>query len=200
MGSSGLTFARLKPYFYIVGVGVALLLLWNEVNRNWFDLQALRWHVKHGSKVRCCGIEMDVPLKYSQDDVGWGISLANMPGHFRSFYFHSPFSLISVNPRQHAQRSYTESEKQEGMDRLIALQERYGFKFVTSSAIEVAGTHLQCYEFSCPSPLGPKYDQILGPQLKVTCLGDEFNVSFLGGSALRDEFYSMVKTARATPN
>ena len=112
-GIMAVNVARVKPYFYVFAFLVFLGLLRDLVNANRSDLEALRWHLKNGSQAQCCGIEIKVPLKYARGD-GPGISLTNLPGRFRRTYFHSPFSMVSVNSIHRVESSDEEHQMELG--------------------------------------------------------------------------------------
>ena len=194
-----LNVARLKPYFYVFGVLLSLLVLMDQVNANRVDLQVLHWHLKNGFKARCCGIEIKIPLKYTGDD-GPGISLTNLPGRFRRTYFHSSFSMVSVNSIHRVKGSDDEHQVELGKGKMLAMKERGGFKLVNTNTLNVAGRHLQCYEFNKENPLGPNYHELIGSVYDIWCFGEGLGISFFGDRTLRDEFYSMIKTAKATSN
>ena len=191
-----ITFARVKPYLYILGTVVLLMIVLEQWSANQYDLQALKWHLRHGSEVRCCGIELRVPLKYAQADSP-GIILRNWPGSVRRTLFHSPPAVISVDPHIAPKGEYTEVEKQQLGDRIVALQEHHCYKLLTSTQLEMAGRTLSCYEFGCQPQVSRKNHEAYEPPLRVSCWGNDFAVSFDGDKTLRGEFYTMMKEAKA---
>jgi len=187
---------RLRPYLYVLGTLFSLAVLVDQWNANWSDIRALRWHLKHGFTARCCGMEIRVPLKYWRDDDAWGFYLSNMPGRWRQRYLHASLSMISLAPAHHAVSIYDEHQVEQAKQRLISFWEDKGCKHAADRTIEVAGRRLECSEFSCPSLAGSDHQNILGPSSQVVCSGDGLFASFFGGDKLRDDFYSIMKTAK----
>jgi hypothetical protein len=152
--------------------------------------------LKHGFKARCCGIEIEVPLKYYRDDYAWGFYLSSMPGRWRQQYFHAALSMITLAPSRRVESSDDESKTEQAKQKLISFWEDRGCKHRADRAIEVTSKRLECYEFTCVNLAGFDHQNILGPSSQVWCSGNGLFASFFGGDKLRDDFYSIMKTAK----
>lgn len=189
-------FKRVKPYLYIVGTLICLGSAWNEANLNHYDLLALRWHLRHGFTTSCCGLQIEVPLKYRPDDNGqWGLSLSNMPGRFRRTHFGSAFSMISITPVRQTE-TWDQSEFEKGMSRIVSFKGEHGCSETGTLTIPAAATGFQCYEFECSSIIGIAHQNLFG-RSEALCYGDRLRASFFGADKKeRADFYAILKTVR----
>ncbi len=171
---------------------IALLLLLLTIRLADLDFPetvALSWHLRHGFKAQCCGVQFDVPLRYSVLEEPRSLSLFGGVGYARSKLFHSPISTISVDAQG---GDYDQSHTNEGRERLIAAYERDGNKLVGSKTIQVAGKPFDCSE------LHSAHSDVFGPQNTVFCSGKGTLILFSGSPALLNEFYSILQGAKAT--
>jgi len=188
---------RLRPYLYILGTLVFLGLCVDQYNANRFDLQALRWHLQHGFKTGCCGIEVEVPLKYRRDYYSlWGIYLSNMPGRWRKTYLNAADSMVSIMPSRRPPGPDDDLQVEKAKQRFISFGEDRGCKHTADRIIELATRRMECYEFSCVSLFGFNHQNFPGPRSPVWCFGNGWAATFDGSERLRGEFYSMMKTAK----
>jgi hypothetical protein len=187
---------RLKLYVYILGTVICCGITWLEVIANGSDLLALHWHLKHGFKTSCCGLQIEVPLKYRPDEGGqWGIFLSDMPGRFRSMYFGASLSMISIIPTRRTE-TLEQGQVEKDIWRHVSFQKDQGCTQGGVNTIQTAGTHVQCYDFECPSILGFEHRNLFA-RAEAECFGDGFRASFVGGSKeQRAEFYGVLKTLK----
>ena len=150
---------------------------------------ALWWHLRHGFKAQCCGVQIRVPLRYSVIEEPRSLSLFGGVGYARYKLFHSPTSSINVDAQD---GDYDQSHTNEGRDRIIAAYERAGNRLLGSKTIQVAGKHFECSE------LYIDHFDVFGPQNTVFCSGKGMLILFAGSPALLNEFYSIVQGAKAT--
>lgn len=190
-----LTFRISKRCRCTIVVSLALFLLVELVDRDLPETDALWWHLRHGFKARCCGIEVRVPLMYSVEvypsEYPRSVTLVNTPGYFRWRWFHSPHGIISLSETM---GHYNSEQLRQGRDLIVTLWGRSGYRLVRTRQIRVAGQPLECSE------LFKEHLDIFGPEYQVWCLGDGPRVSFEGSPALLDHFYSIVKGTRLTPH
>jgi len=159
------------------------------VQLNTPEAAALLWHLRHGSRTQCCGVQSHVPLRYFVLDNPRSLSLLGTPSYIRWKLFHSPISTISL----YAQAgNYDEAQVRQGRKRLIASCEHLGNRLVGSKIIQVAGKPLECSE------LYIDHFGVFGSHNTVFGMGNGLSVLFEGSPALLNEFYSMAQGAHAT--
>jgi hypothetical protein len=187
---------RAKPYLYILGALICLGSAWNEVYLNRSDLLALQWHLGHGFRTSCCGLQTEVPLKYRPDDNGqWGIYLSNMPGRFRSTYLGSGFSMVSIFPVRRTGTS-AQDHLEEGIGRIVSFKGKHGCSQTGVLSIPAAATEFKCYEFECSSIIGIAHQNLFG-RFEALCFGDQLRASFFGADKEeKADFYAVLKTLR----
>jgi hypothetical protein len=187
-----LTFKVSTRCKYAIVVLLALLLLVELVDRNLPETMAFWWHLRHGFKVQCCGIQVRVPLMYFADvyppEYPRSVSLVSMPGYLRWRWFHSPHATISLFE---AKSHYNAEQLQQGKELIITSWSRGGYRLVQTRQIEVAGQPLECSE------LFTEHLDVLGANYVVWCMGNGPSVSFEGSPALLNDFYSIVEGARS---
>jgi hypothetical protein len=178
-----------KTRKYALVASFSLVLLAELADLNLPETMALSWHLRHGFKAQCCGVQFDVPLRYSVLEEPRSLSLFGGVGHVRFKLFHSPISTISVDAQDD---DYDQSHTNEGRKRLIAAYERAGNRLVGSKTIQVAGKPFECSE------LYIDHSDVFGPQNTVFCSGKGTLILFSGSPALLNEFYSILQGAKAT--
>ncbi len=171
----------------MLSVALLLLLAVEAADRNIGDMAALEWHLTHGFRAGCCGLEISVPLKYSVSEDRRSVALFDAPGFFRGRLFHLPHSMIII---QSSSGRYDQETTRQARERLLDLYGRQGYRLMSTPAIEVAGKTLECSE------LYAERDLNFGPYYQVWCWGDGPAVSFEGQPTLLAEFYSIVRAAR----
>lgn len=187
---------RLKPYLYILGALICVGATWSEVIANGSDVLALGWHLRHGFKTSCCGMQISVPLTYRPNEDGeWGIFLSDMPGRFRSMYFGSALSMISIVPTRGSE-TLQQGQLEKGMRQTVSILKPQGCTQGGVNTIQAAGTQVQCYDFECPSVLGFDHRNLFA-RSEAECFGDGIRASFAGGNKeQRTEFYAILKTLK----
>jgi hypothetical protein len=156
------------------------------------ETMALAWHVRHGSKVRCCGFEVRVPMRYFVNEDHFSVSLFSTPGYVRAKFFHSPYAmmLLSEFPRAHTDQD--DENLEIGMVRATAMYESSGYKLVQRRPVKIADKQLECWEFYT------QHFEHFGPQFEVLCHGhgNDVAANFTGSPSMLIEFYSTLESAR----
>lgn len=172
--------------YWLVGLLVLFLVI-TFVQFDMGETQALEWHLRHGFKDRCCGVEVRVPLKYTGGDgLPWSLALNTSPGYLRSRLWHAPHGMILImrNPRPFDAEQVRKSADW--------LSRRY--RLIGTKTIHVAGISLNCSEFDVGN-LGA-----FGPEDQVMChsVGQTTSAAFYGSPALLSEFYAILEGATPT--
>ena len=188
-----MTFKVSTRWKYAMLVLLALLLSVELEGRLLPETTALWWHLRHGFKARCCGVEVRVPLMYSAvvypPEYPRSVTLVNTPGYFRWRFLRSPHAVISLSE---ATNHYNPEQLRHGRELIVATWGRNGYRRVKTRQIHVVGQTLECTE------LLREHLGVFGPDYQVWCMGEGPSVSFAGSPALLDDFYSIVEGARST--
>jgi hypothetical protein len=168
------------------------LLAMELIDVFWPETMALTWHVRHGFRVRCCGFEVRVPMRYLGNEDHFTVSLFSTPGYVRAKFFHSPYAmmLLSEFPRVHTGQDNENLET--GVARVTAMYESSGYKLVQKRPATIADKQLECWEFYT------EHFDHFGPQFEVMCYGhgNDMAASFTGSPSMLNEFYSTLESAR----
>ncbi len=156
------------------------------------ETMALAWHVRHGFKVRCCGLEVPVPTRYLGGEDYYSVSLFNNPGYVRSKFFQSPYGMMQLSELPSIQTHQDDKNLEIGMARATAMYESSGYKLVHKRTTRIADNQMECWEFYTEH-----FDR-LGPQFKVMCHGraNDLAADFTGSPSMLKEFYSTLESTR----
>ena len=174
---------------YTLIVSLTLLLAAELVDSNLPETAALWWHLGHGFKAQCCGVQLRVPLRYWVIDDPRSLLLFGGIGYIRWKLFRSAISGIHLYAQDGNQ---DQARTRKATEILIASYELSGNKLVGSKTIQVGGVSLECTE------LYIDHFDVFGSQNTVFCFGNGLSISFEGSPALLNEFYSIVQGAEAT--
>jgi hypothetical protein len=177
-----------KVFRHLLVVSFGVLLVIEFMRLNFGEAEAIYWHLRHGSSERCCGAEVRVPLMYfGVEGDKESIFLISAPGYFRSRLFHSPSAMLGISQNSTA---LDEEHLQQSSERLINAWGKRGYQLLGTRTIQIAGSSLKCWEFHL------EHLDAFGPNDQVFCMGHDKFAHFSGSPVLRDEFYSIVRTAR----
>jgi hypothetical protein len=178
---------KLAPWFrYFMIVSFALIVAAEFVQFDSGETAALWWHLKHGVRDRCCGVEVRVPLMYfgGGEDTA-SITLISVPGYIRSRLLHSPHAIVHIGVNS---TLFDEEHIRQATERWTALWTPKGYRLVGTKAIRVTGNSMTCSEL---------FDA-LGPDYNVVCVGKDITAMFSGSPALLSEFYAVLEGASPT--
>ena len=180
-----------KSTRYVVIVSLFVIVIAELVQLNLGETVAIYWHLGHGFSERCCGVDITVPLMYfgGKED-NESLSLITTPGYLRSLVLHSPHAMIRIAKNS---TDLDEEHIRLSTDRVIRMWGHSGYRLRGTRTIQVAGSPLTCSELYLER-LGA-----VGPGDQVLCIGRGRYAYFSGSPGLRDEFYSIVRTAKVTP-
>jgi len=157
------------------------------------ETMAFAWHLRHGFKERCCGVEVHVPMLYMGGENHFSVSLFNTPSYVRARLFHSPHAIMLLfeSPRVHTDQDDKNSEI--GMARATAMYERSGYRLVQKKIARVADKQLECWEYYT------EHFEHFGPQFEVMChgRGNDLAATFTGSPSTLGEFYSTLELAQS---
>lgn len=175
---------------YAIVALLPVFLLAELVDRDLPETMALWWHLTHGFRARCCGVEVRVPLGYSGEESPNSLDLMNLPGYFRWRLARSPGAMVLLSESPSGPRD--EAQVQRAKERYVAACRRQGYVLVRTHTTQVAGKPLECWE------LYTDHFDVVGPQYEVMCIGrgNNLNALFNGSPTLLTEFYSILETAK----
>jgi hypothetical protein len=185
-----LNFKISKTCRRILYVSLILVLAAKFVDTFLPETMALAWHVRHGFKARCCGIEIHVPLRYFASEDRDSIMLFSTPGYVRSRLSQPRYAILSLSKSLTA---HSEQDVETGMARAAASFAKSGYRLVQRRTVAVAENPLQCWE------LYTDHSEPLGANFEVFCVGrgNELAANFTGSPSMLGEFYSTLESAQS---
>lgn len=149
----------------------------------------LAWHVRHGFKARCCGVEIHVPLPYLASGDLNSIMLLDTPGYARSKLTRPHYAIFSLSKSLVV---HSNQDVEAGMARAVATFAKSGYRLTQRRTVTVAGNPLQCWE------LYTEHFELMGPQFEVLCVGEgnDLSANFAASPSMLAELYFTLESAR----